>query len=532
MRTGAGGRELGGRIDTGLPEGILYINTASARGVKVDESQVEEEGESGRRRFGVGASETTDERVPRHVHVHEHAAAHAPVSESGHVPDDAVEDRIKVNAGNAAGKAGNAADAPPEVRPLPRSASALALAAEVPHRPAHELAREPGQKPSMLLAGLRERLRYMHYSLRTEEAYVYWVRDFVRWSSGRHPRDVGQPGVEAYLIMLANERRVAAATHRQALSALLFLYREVLGTDLPWLKNLGSPTAKRRLPVVLTTVEIQALLACMKGVDTGLLAHLLYGTGMRLLEGLRLRVKDIDFARQVIVVRDGKGGKDRVVMLPRSLDGPLREQLQRASRWWQADRAAGQVGVHLPHALAVKYPRASASWAWFWVFPAASVSADPRSDGGMRHRHHVHEKRLQRALKTAVEEAGIAKPATVHTLRHSFATHLLQSGTDIRTVQSLLGHTDVSTTMIYTHVLKSSAAGTASPLDGLMMSFVDKAGRDRDGFPDPDADEGDKPGGDGWSSSSSPTPPWLAREPSPIVYRVTPSFTAAATSAS
>ncbi len=388
----------------------------------------------------------------------------------------------------------------------------------------------------MLLAGLRERLRYMHYSLRTEEAYVYWVRDFVRWSAGRHPRDVGQQGVEAYLIMLANERRVAAATHRQALSALLFLYREVLGTDLPWLKNLGSPTAKRRLPVVLTTVEVQALLARMEGVDTGLLARLLYGTGMRLLEGLRLRVKDVDFARQVIVVRDGKGGKDRVVMLPRSLDGPLRAQLQRAARLWQADRDASQVGVHLPHALAVKYPRAAASWAWFWVFPAATMSEDPRSDGGTRHRHHVHEKRLQRALKAAVEAAGIAKPATVHTLRHSFATHLLQSGTDIRTVQSLLGHTDVSTTMVYTHVLKSSAAGTTSPLDGLMMSFGDtQQGGTRDGAsrslshsPD-DGNDAHEQGGE-WSPPLPP--PWLAREPSPTHYRVTPSFTAAATSAS
>ena len=373
-----------------------------------------------------------------------------------------------------------------------------------PHRPAHELAREPGQKPSMLLAGLRERLRYMHYSLRTEEAYVYWVRDFVRWSAGQHPRDVGQPGLEAYLIMLANERRVAAATHRQALSALLFLYREVLAIDLPWLKELGSPSAKRRLPVVLTAVEVQALLARMNAPDTGLLARLLYGTGMRLLEGLRLRVKDVDFVRQVIVVRDGKGGKDRVVMLPRSLDGPLRHQLQGAARLWQADRAAGRSGVHLPNALATKYPRAAASWSWFWVFPAASVSKDPRSDD--THRHHVHEKRLQRALKVAVEAAGIAKPATVHTLRHSFATHLLQGGTDIRTVQSLLGHTDVSTTMIYTHVLKSSAAGTASPLDGLMTMM---------------------PG----DAAPEDSPPWIAREPSAPNYRVTPSFTAAATSA-
>lgn len=377
----------------------------------------------------------------------------------------------------------------------------------------------------MLLAGLRERLRYMHYSLRTEEAYVHWVRDFVRWLQGQHPRDVGREGVEAYLIMLANERRVAAATHRQALSALLFLYREVLGVELPWLKELGSPTAKRRLPVVLTAVEVQALLARMNAPDTGLLARLLYGTGMRLLEGLRLRVKDVDFVRQVIVVRDGKGGKDRVVMLPRSLDGPLRHQLQRAARLWQADRHAGRAGVHLPNALAAKYPRAAASWAWFWVFPAEAVSKDPRSDDS--HRHHVHEKRLQRALKAAVEAAGIAKPATVHTLRHSFATHLLQSGTDIRTVQSLLGHTDVSTTMIYTHVLKSSAAGTTSPLDGLMMTIGDAVSPRHD-----DTARNLPVEADAFDSLTEASPSWPAREPFPIAYLVTPSFTAAATSAS
>ena len=408
-----------------------------------------------------------------------------------------------------------------------RRKAALGEALVLRHRPAHELAREPGQKPSMLLAGLRERLRYMHYSLRTEEAYVYWVRDFVRWSRGRHPRDLGQEGVQAYLIMLANERRVAAATHRQALSALLFLYREVLGIDLPWLKELGSPTAKRRLPVVLTAVEVQALLARMNDADTGLLARLLYGTGMRLLEGLRLRVKDVDFVRQVIVVRDGKGGKDRVVMLPRSLDGPLRQQLQRAARLWQADRAAGHSGVHLPNALATKYPRAAASWTWFWVFPADAVSKDPRSED--RHRHHVHEKRLQRALKAAVEAAGIAKPATVHTLRHSFATHLLQSGTDIRTVQSLLGHSDVSTTMIYTHVLKSSAAGTASPLDGLMMTVPSFGGAAPVRQP---LDEVDHDGPATGFEPGEDTSPWLAREPHAIHYRATPSFTAAAISAS
>jgi integron integrase len=365
-----------------------------------------------------------------------------------------------------------------------------------------------------LLDALRERLRYMHYSLRTEEAYVYWVRDFVRWAGRRHPRTMGPAEVQAFLSMLANERHVAAATHRQALSALLFLYREVLGVDMPWLQQLGRPVPHKRIPVVLTHVEVQALLAQMGGAGggagggdgvTGLLAHLLYGTGMRLLEGVRLRVKDVDLVRQVIVVRDGKGGKDRVVMLPRALEAPLRAQLARAHRLWQEDRDAGRGGVYLPHALAAKYKRAAESWTWFWVFPAATISTDPRSDAGASHRHHMHEKRLQRDLKAAVAAARIAKPATVHTLRHSFATHLLQAGADIRTVQQLLGHADVSTTMVYTHVLKSSAAGTSSPLDSLMMTMP------------------------------PPLPPPLVREPASFFfpcYPATPSSTARATSAS
>ena len=358
----------------------------------------------------------------------------------------------------------------------------------------------PSPPTQRLLDALRERLRYMHYSLRTEEAYVHWVRQFVRWAGLRHPRELGMAEVQGFLVMLANERRVAAATHRQALSALLFLYREVLGIELPWLSELGRPAARKRIPVVLTHVEVQALLGHMGEGVTGLLARLLYGTGMRLLEGIRLRVKDVDFVRQVIVVRDGKGGKDRVVMLPRALDGPLRLQVREARRTWLADHEAAQAGVYLPNALAAKYKRAAESWAWFWIFPSATLGKDPRSDAV--HRHHLHEKRLQRDLHAAVRAAGIAKPATVHTLRHSFATHLLQAGTDIRTVQQLLGHADVSTTMIYTHVLKTAAAGTASPLDALMLPT-------------------DEPG----------APPPRAREPFPC-YRVTPNCTAAATSAS
>ena len=349
----------------------------------------------------------------------------------------------------------------------------------------------------------------MHYSLRTEEAYVYWVRGFVRWGGSRHPRAMGAPEVQAFLSMLANERQVAEATHRQALSALLFLYREVFGVDMPWMQDLGRPVPRKRLPVVLTQGEVQSVLARLDGVSS-LLGRLLYGTGMRLLEGIRLRVKDVDFARQVIVVRDGKGGKDRVVMLPRALEAPLREQFETARRCWLNDHQDERAGVWMPNALALKNPRAAASWAWFWVFPSSMITKDPRSDAC--HRHHLHEKRLQRDLRAAVVASGIAKPATVHTLRHSFATHLLQTGTDIRTVQSLLGHADVSTTMIYTHVLKSSAAGTASPLDALESSTTSTT-----------------------ATSWPPTRPAAtrlpAREPAFPCYRITPSFTAAAISA-
>jgi integron integrase len=319
--------------------------------------------------------------------------------------------------------------------------------------------------PPRLLDVLRQRLRYLHYSLRTEQAYVHWVRRFVVWAGRRHPRSMGAAEVQAFLAMLANERKVSVATHRQALAALLFLYKQLLGVDLPWLDELGRPVAPRRIPSVLTREEVAAVLARLSGV-TSLLARLLYGTGLRLSEALQLRVKDLDFDRGVIVVREGKGGKDRVVMLPRSLQAALQAQLGVARALWRADRQAQRPGVWLPHALERKYPRAGESWGWAWVFPSLVLSVDPRS--GIERRHHLHEKRLQRDLKAAVAAAGIARPVSVHTLRHSFATHLLQSGTDIRTVQELLGHSDVSTTMIYTHVLKVAAGGTASPLDALV----------------------------------------------------------------
>ena len=330
----------------------------------------------------------------------------------------------------------------------------------------------PSLQSSRLLDQVRERIRYAHYSLRTEKAYHYWIRFFILWSATqpggmRHPREMGVADVETFLSMLANERKVSASTHNQALSALLFLYREVLGIDLPWLNNIGRPQQTKRIPAVLTKDEVAGLLAQMDGV-TALLARLLYGTGMRLMEGMRLRIKDVDFERLIIIVREAKGAKDRVVMLPRTLTPALRLQMLAARAQWEADRQVQGSGVDVPHALESKYPKVGCTWGWFWLFPSPTLSIDPRS--GVERRHHLFEERLQRALKKAVASAGIVKPVSVHTLRHSFATHLLQAGTDIRTVQELLGHSDVSTTMIYTHVLKAAAGGTASPLDALLQS--------------------------------------------------------------
>lgn len=330
--------------------------------------------------------------------------------------------------------------------------------------------RTPVLQSIRLLDQVKERIRYLHYSLSTEKTYLYWVKFFVRWhgrnGSMRHPREMGSREVEAFLTMLASERQVSASTHNQALSALLFLYREVLDIDLPWLGNIKRPNSPKRIPSVLTKDEVAGLLAQMDGISA-LLARLLYGTGMRLMEGMRLRVKDVDFDRHVIIVREAKGSKDRVVMLPRSLAPALRVQMLSARAMWEADRQAQRGGVETPHALEAKYPKVGYTWGWFWLFPSPTLSIDPRT--GVERRHHLFEERLQRALKKAVPLAGICKPVSVHTLRHSFATHLLQAGTDIRTVQELLGHSDVSTTMIYTHVLKVAAGGTNSPLDALAV---------------------------------------------------------------
>jgi integron integrase len=313
-----------------------------------------------------------------------------------------------------------------------------------------------------LLDRMRERIRLKHYSIRTEYAYLDWVRRFILFHSKRHPAEMGAAEVEAFLTHLAVNRNVAASTQNQAKSALLFLYREVLRSELPWLDGIESAKQSQRLPVVLTQDEVSRLLNRMSGTPA-LVARLLYGSGLRLLEAARLRVKDLDLRRLEIIVRDGKGAKDRVTMLPSALVGPMQTQLDVARALHQRDLNQGLGEVYLPYALAQKYPSAPKEWMWQYVFPAERLSRDPRSD--KRRRHHFDGQQVQRAMYQALRDAGIHKPATPHTLRHSFATHLLQSGYDIRTVQELLGHRDVSTTMIYTHVLNRGGRGVISPLD-------------------------------------------------------------------
>lgn len=317
------------------------------------------------------------------------------------------------------------------------------------------------QKPRLLEA-VRQAIRRLHYSRRTEEAYVGWIRKFIYWSGKRHPATLGAPDVSAFLSYLAADRNVAAATQNQALSALLFLYRQVLEMELPWFDDMVRAKRPVRLPVVLSRDEVSRLLEQLQG-GHWLMASLLYGAGLRLMECLRLRVKDVDFAYRQILVRDGKGGKDRVSMLPESTVQPLQTQLGHAKRLHDFDLREGFGETHLPYALARKYPRAGFEWGWQYVFPSTKRSADPQ-DGVIR-RHHLDVSVLSRALKEARRRAGIAKPITAHVLRHSFATHLLQSGYDIRTVQELLGHSDVKTTMIYTHVLNRGGRAVRSPLD-------------------------------------------------------------------
>jgi integron integrase len=315
-----------------------------------------------------------------------------------------------------------------------------------------------------LLAQVRVRIRFKHYSLRTEQAYVDWIKRFIRFHGNRHPSELSTRDVEQFLTHLASDLNVAASTQNQAQSALLFLYREVLALELPRLDGVVRAKAASRLPTVLTRSEVARLLDAF-GIAHRLVAELLYGTGMRIMEAVRLRVKDVDLERREILVRDGKGAKDRVTVLPDRLVGPLRRQLRETERLHALDLQDGCGAVWLPFALERKYPNACRDWGWQYVFPADRRSLDPRS--GIERRHHISDQSVQRAMREALRICGIAKLATPHTLRHSFATHLLEAGHDIRTVQELLGHADVSTTMIYTHVLNRGGRGVVSPLDRL-----------------------------------------------------------------
>ena len=313
-----------------------------------------------------------------------------------------------------------------------------------------------------LLDQVRQQIRVRNYSIRTETVYAEWVKRFIRFHRYRHPAEMGAAEIEAFLTHLATARNVSASTQNQALAALLFLYKEVLKLELPWLAGIVRAKKPKHLPVVLTREEVSAVLGQLDGVRW-IVASLLYGSGLRLLEALRLRVKDVDFARGEVLVRDGKGQKDRVTMLPQRLVLPLQQHLRNVKLLHQEDLAEGFGLANLPFALARKYSNAAAEWGWQFVFPSVNRSVDPRSKGIFR--HHLHEKTIQRAVREATRRAGLIKHATPHTLRHSFATHLLESGQDIRTVQELLGHSDVKTTMIYTHVLNRGGFAVLSPLD-------------------------------------------------------------------
>jgi integron integrase len=320
-------------------------------------------------------------------------------------------------------------------------------------------------RPPRLLDQVRATLRVRHGSRRTEKAYVAWIRRFILFHGKRHPAEMGGAEVTQFLSALAVQRNVAASTQNQALSALLFLYRDVLGQELPWLDEIVRARRPERIPVVLSRSEVHAIIGSLDG-PVRLLVLLLYGSGLRLLEALRLRVKDVDFARSQITVRSGKGDRDRVTMLPTSLALDLAKHLDTVRDLHEADLRAGAGWVELPWALTRKYPNAGREWGWQWVFPATRTYR--HTETGQRRRHHLHESVLQRAVKAAVRRNGIAKRATCHTFRHSFATHLLEDGSDIRTVQELLGHRDVTTTMIYTHVLNRGPAGVRSPADRLL----------------------------------------------------------------
>jgi len=315
-----------------------------------------------------------------------------------------------------------------------------------------------------LLDQVRDAIRARHMSYRTEEAYVHWIKRFVFFHHKRHPAEMGPGEITQFLTALAVERHVSASTQNQALAALLFLYRDVFGRDPGWLDGIVRAKRPQRLPVVLARTEVSALLSVLDGV-TWIMAMLLYGAGLRLSECLRLRVKDVEFTRNEIVVRQGKGDKDRVTMLPAIVKEPLAAHLERVRRLHERDLAAGFGRVPLPDALARKYPNASREWGWQWLFPASKICRDPRF--GEPQRYHIHESVLQKAIHVAARAAGLRQPVGPHTLRHCFATDLLAAGYDIRTVQELLGHKDVTTTMIYTHVLNRGGRGVVSPADRL-----------------------------------------------------------------
>lgn len=319
-----------------------------------------------------------------------------------------------------------------------------------------------GVQQPRLIDQVRDRIRVKHYARATEKTYVHWIIQFIRFSGMRHPRDMGAAEIEKYLSYLATEREVSAGTQNQAMHAILFLYREVLAVEMPWLDGITRAKPSKRLPTVLTQEETRRLLHHTTGLP-GIVIRLLYGTGMRLMEGLRLRVKDIEFASHIIIVRGGKGDKDRTVPLPDSLIEPLLARIAERRKMHDIDLSRGMADVELPYALERKYRNAGKEFGWQYVFAAADYSVDPRT--GVIRRHHISEKTIQRHVKDAARAAGILKPTHPHTMRHSFATHLLESGADIRTVQELLGHSDVSTTMIYTHVINRGGRGVVSPLD-------------------------------------------------------------------
>ena len=321
---------------------------------------------------------------------------------------------------------------------------------------------DEGAKPKRLQELVHEAIRLRRRSPKTEKAYWSWIRRFIFHNDKRHPSELGAVEIIAFLTHLATRRQVSASTQNQALSALIFLYRDVLDLDLPELKGLVRAKRTQKIPVVLSRPEVRQILSLMNGTPA-LMAQLLYGAGLRLLECARLRIKDIDFERNQIIVRAGKGGKDRPTMLPQSIIPSLREHIQAARRQHTQDLKQGCGWVELPDALSRKYPKAGREWAWQWVFPATRTYYHKPT--GQRRRHHLHETVLQRAFRQAVLTSGIPKRATCHTLRHSFATHLLESGYDIRTIQELLGHKDVSTTMIYLHVINLGGLGVQSPLD-------------------------------------------------------------------